>query len=212
MQTSLLPPNATRLERAIEATIGRASAIEDPVDTLNRPATIAGDLLPWLAWQFSVDRWEPDWTEARKRQAITTAIVDHRRKGTPAALERLLVDHDPGLIVVEWFEQSPRATPHTFEIRVPIDGSGGPRSTAAFAETVLRDVANVIPARSHPTMVQLLGVSGAIGIQGVARLVGTARSETAFTIDDSQPWDALLQTEDGEPLQSDDATFLDTRP
>jgi P2-related tail formation protein len=34
----------------------RAAQIDDLVDTLNRPATIAANLLPFMAWQFSVDR------------------------------------------------------------------------------------------------------------------------------------------------------------
>lgn len=203
MQTSLLPPNASRLERAVESAIVRAAEIDDPVDTLNRPATIAANLLPFMAWQFSVDRWNSDWSEARKRQAVGTAIVDHRRKGTPAALDTLLGDHDPRLRIVEWFEQSPRRAPHTFEVQLPLDATGGQRSTAAFATAVAADIAHVKPARSHYVLLQMLGGAGGAALVGAVGAAGLARIDQSAGYDASDIWDRFLQTEDGEPLTDD---------
>ncbi|PZT91663.1 phage tail protein I [Sphingomonas sp.] len=209
---SLLPPNATAFERAVERALSRVTAIDTPVSTLMDPATIDAAVLPFLAWHLSVDRWETDWTDAAKRAAVADAIAEQRRKGTPASVDRVLADFDDLLQLVEWHETTPRGRPHTFEIRLPLGADGGPRSRAAFADAIIRDVARVKPARSQGTLVQLIPVAGRAGIQSVARVLGETRLGMTYTDDRSQPWDALLQTENGEPIQSADGTYLDTRP
>jgi len=44
---SLLPPNATDTERAIEATTERTTDLPVPLRTLWNPDTCPADLLPW---------------------------------------------------------------------------------------------------------------------------------------------------------------------
>lgn len=209
---SLLPPNATAFERSIEAALTRVTSIDTPVASLMDPATIPATALPFLAWHLSVDRWDADWSDTTKRTAVADAIAAQRRKGTPASVDAVLASFDDLLRLVEWHQTIPRGRPHTFEVRLPLGPRGGRRATAAFAEAIIRDVARVKPARSHMTLVQQLHSTGAIGIQAVARAAGQRRVDLAYALDASQPWDRLLQTEDGEPLQSADATFLDTAP
>jgi hypothetical protein len=42
--------------------------------------------LPWLAWTLSVDTWDTDWTEERKRAITAGAIAAQRRKGSVAVV------------------------------------------------------------------------------------------------------------------------------
>jgi phage tail P2-like protein len=216
MAHSLLPPNATRLERAVESATARIGDVPYPIDTLLDPQRIPARWLPWLAWGLSVDSWDAEWTEAEKRAAVAGSIELHRIKGTRASVETVLGRFDQLLELVEWHQTTPRADPHTFEIRLPIAGNGvapgGRRATAAFAEAIIREVGRVKPAREHFRLVQSLELDGAIGIQGVARLAGAARADLAANIDTSPVWAAYLQTEDGEPLQDDAGVFLDTTP
>ncbi len=91
---SLLPPNATPLERALEAHFAaRAEAlpVEAPRDAWI-PERCPEALLPWLAWALSVDRWDADWTPDIKRAVIDAAWSDHQRKGTVGAVKRALRD------------------------------------------------------------------------------------------------------------------------
>lgn len=91
---SLLPPNATELERSLEANFAaRAEAlpVESPKDAWI-PGRCPEALLPWLAWAMSVDRWDPDWPPAIKRAVIASSWADHRRKGTVGAVKRALAD------------------------------------------------------------------------------------------------------------------------
>jgi phage tail P2-like protein len=216
MTHSLLPPNTTPLERAAETATARIGEVPFPIERLWDPQQIPSEWLPWLAWGLSVDSWDEDWSEQAKRDAVADSIALHRIKGTRASVEAVLGRFDQLLDLVEWHQATPRADPHTFEIRLPIAAEGvkpgGRRATAAFAEAIIREVSRVKPAREHFRLVQTLDLEGAIGIQGVARLAGAGRGDMAAVIDTSPAWAAYLQTEDGEPLQDDTGTFVDTAP
>lgn len=87
---SLLPPNATDAERAIEAAIARAAEVPVPIRATWNADTCPAHLLPWLAWAFSVDEWDAAWPELAKRAAIRDAVAIQRRKGTVWAIRRVL--------------------------------------------------------------------------------------------------------------------------
>ncbi|QXT36846.1 phage tail protein I [Sphingomonas sanguinis] len=218
MMNSLLPPNATRLERALEAGVCLPAEIDAAAlaDVVANPMTAPAFLLPWLAWGESVDTWDADWSEADKRATIAASIAQHRIKGTRASVEMVLARFDQLARLVEWHQASPHRPAHTFDVIVPMvlpDGTapGGRRSSAAFADAIIREIARVKPLREHMRLVQEIAVAGAIGITGVARAVTYTRADADVVIDQSPDWAAYLQTEDGEPLQSNDGTFLDTR-
>ncbi len=85
---SLLPPNATAFELAVEG----ATCVPLPIPNqmLWNPAECPAALLPWLAHSLSVDAWETTWTEQTKRDVIATAVAVHRRKGTRAAIREVI--------------------------------------------------------------------------------------------------------------------------
>jgi phage tail P2-like protein len=217
MTTSLLPPNATALERALEAGV-RAGSVTTPVDRIDDPLTCPAELLPWLAWGLSVDSWDGDWSEADKRDAVANSLAFHRIKGTRLSVETVLARFDKLAELVEWHEATPRQAPNTFDVVIPLvmaDGTapGGRRATAAFAEAIIREVSRVKPLREHMTLVQALTIAGAIGVQGVARVFAEVRQDMDLVADPSLAWNFYLQTEDGEPLvDAADGSFLDTTP
>ena len=85
----LLPPNASRLERALSQA---AALIHRPevIGSLWSAATCPAALLPWLAWSLSVDEWDEAWPHERKQQAVLQAVQLHQKKGTPWAVLRAL--------------------------------------------------------------------------------------------------------------------------
>lgn len=82
---TLLPKNASPLERALSAATGRFSppAI---VPTLWNAATCPAAVLPFLAWALSVDEWDHGWSVEKKRAVIAAAREIHQKKGTPHAI------------------------------------------------------------------------------------------------------------------------------
>ncbi|WP_286999162.1 MULTISPECIES: phage tail protein I [Comamonas] len=48
-------------------------------------------LLPWLAWAWSVDEWDPAWTEGQQRAMVGASIKLHKKKGTVWAVRDALL-------------------------------------------------------------------------------------------------------------------------
>ncbi|MEE2635520.1 MAG: phage tail protein I [Pseudomonadota bacterium] len=149
MSDSLLPHNASPQERAIEAVTGPAMAPSVLLRAIWDPDSCPVDLLPWLAFAFSVDVWDPEWSEGTKREVIRRSFEVHRKKGTRKAVETALAAMGFNTDLSEWFEHG--GDPHTFRI----DAFGedifdaGYQIDAALLERVTRAVETVKPARSH---------------------------------------------------------------
>jgi len=120
----LLPPNATVHERAMAGAVSRLSDVPLRVRDAWNPDTCPAELLPWLAWAFSVDEWQDGWTEAEQRAVIKNALYVHKKKGTLAALKRAVEPLGYIIRIVEWFEESPPGTPFTFRLEVGVLDKG----------------------------------------------------------------------------------------
>ena len=204
---SLLPPASTALERAFENAVARRiDALAIPVDTLWNPSKIAAPLLPWLAWGLSIDRWDPNWTEAQKRAACQNAIAEQRKKGTPASIKSVLASYDPLLRLVEWFETRPRGIPHTFEIRLPLYDGRTPAARAQLVEDVIRDIEMVKPVRSHFRFVQLAELLQRCRPVAAVRPVIFARFEAQAYPGSPMPGSGRRLLEDGSFLLNEDGT------
>ena len=80
---TLLPPNASELERAIEGAIqAQLEVVPIPLPKLWYPDTCPASFLPWLAWALSVDHWNDRWSVDLQRNAIRQSYKIHQQKGT----------------------------------------------------------------------------------------------------------------------------------
>jgi len=208
LAASLLPPNASDQERALEDAM-RARIDLSSVGTLWNPQTCPAAILPYLAWGLAITRWDPEWSEAEKRAAIADAIPFHRRKGTRAAVREVLDRFEPLLQIVEWWEMSPRGDPHTFEVRAPSGEIPASFLTSDTAAAIIRDVAAAKPVRSHFTFIQSLEAQALGWLAGGANIATFERASMEAAHDDDPIWGRLLQTEDGEPLADDDDELLE---
>lgn len=118
----LLPPNATTEETALAETVSRVGDVPVPIRTLWDPDTISADLLPWLAWAFSVDDWDASWPESTKRAAISAAVGIHRKKGTAQAVKDAIAVVNKAAEVLEWFETN--GQPYTFSVYIDVTSTG----------------------------------------------------------------------------------------
>lgn len=153
---SLLPPNATALERNAAQVLGEAERINVPLRSLWQPQHCPKHLLPWLAWALSVDEWDDQWSEAQKRRAIEASVHVHRHKGTLGALQRALDAVDYHIKVVEWHQATPPAAPYTFRADVTLENRGLDDATQA---RILRLIHSAKNARSHLTALRMVGNS-----------------------------------------------------
>ncbi|EME8412182.1 TPA: phage tail protein I [Klebsiella michiganensis] len=137
MSNSLLPPSSTAWLRYTEAGCARLSAIAVALRTLWTPTASPVDLLPYLAWALSVDRWDKDWPADRKIAAIQRSYWLHRRKGTRAAVRRVVEDMGFSATFAEWFEVGD--TPGTFRLEVDIKEVGLTAKTLAELNRLIND-------------------------------------------------------------------------
>ena len=87
---TLLPPNATPLERALAKACAMPHSPEE-IRQLWNHRTCPLHLLPWLAWAWSVDEWDTAWTEAQQRAMVGASIKLHKKKGTVWAVREALL-------------------------------------------------------------------------------------------------------------------------
>lgn len=126
MSVSLLPPNASTLEKHVEQVI--SPELSFPNRDIWNPDKCPEHLLPQLAWALSVDDWDSSWPVERKRQVLRDIIYVHRKKGTRAAVERVVsAIRGDDIRVTEWFEDRLNLTPGEFTVnylstQVPVDG------------------------------------------------------------------------------------------
>ena len=182
---SLLPANATALERAIEAAQARLADVPVPVDQLWDPWRCPAELLPWLAWAWSVDEWDPAWPEEVRRRVIAAAPDVHRLKGTRAAVEQALQAIGVIADIVEWWQRQPAGVPGTFSVTAWVNeqlAAGG----AVLTDRVQRQIDAIVRrtkpvSRSYDLLVGVLfGLR--VGTAAVQRAVECDRELVAASV------------------------------
>ncbi|OCG12782.1 phage tail protein I [Gilliamella sp. wkB292] len=117
---TLLPPSATRLEK----NLSQAMLCEPPIPlrSLWDPMTCPFELLPYLAWQYSVDRWDENWSEKTKRKVIAEAFEIHKLKGTKEAIRRAVEPFGYLISITEWWQNDQK--PGTFALQIGVLDKG----------------------------------------------------------------------------------------
>ncbi|MEK2608495.1 phage tail protein I [Pseudomonas shirazensis] len=144
--TALLPNNSTPLERALGSVAHDRTKIT--LRTLYNPDTCPAHLLYQLAWAWSVDRWDDEWSEAVKRSVIRSAYFVHSRKGTIGALRRVVEPFGYLIEVVEWWQTVPEGVPGTFALKVGVSDAGISDETYRELSALLDDAR---PVSRHMT-------------------------------------------------------------
>lgn len=170
-ESSLLPPNSTPQERALEAAVARIGDIPAPVRETIDPDQCPEALLPWLAWALSLDAWRAEWPLHIRRARVREAMRIARRKGTAKAVRDAVASFGGSVLLSEWFQQSPVGDPHTFAMVLNVSGQGGATASAEFVDDVIGEVRRTKPARSHFTFTQGIQAAGEIGLIGATRAV-----------------------------------------
>lgn len=176
MSDSLLPPSASNFMRCAEAVGTRITGIPVDLNTLWSPDTCPVHLLPYLAWAFSVDRWDRNWPEETKRQVIRDAWLIHRHKGTLSALRKVVEPLGYTIEIKEWWQLNEE--PGTFRIVVGVLDQG---ITDEMHMEIERLIADAKPVSRHLAgMTITLDTKGNI-FTGAGCYLGDALTVYAFT-------------------------------
>ncbi|WP_320179663.1 phage tail protein I [Roseovarius pacificus] len=158
--SDLLPHNATPQESAIDDAVSRIGDIGPGVREVWSPERCPSNLLPWLAWAFSVDQWEPDWTDDQKRATIRAAIDVQRTKGTIGAVKVGLAALNIQARVLEWHRQQTPGAEYTYKLLVDADYDAPVRSLEQI-ERALEIVDRTKSLRSHLDEIEITSVTRA---------------------------------------------------
>ncbi|KAB0463970.1 phage tail P2-like protein [Pseudomonas tolaasii NCPPB 2192] len=158
----LLPGNSTPLERQAAQALAQIQHVPIPLRQLCNADTCPVDLLPYLAWAFSVDRWDSKWTEAAKRAAIRSSHYIHSRKGTIGALRRVVEPLGYLIEVLEWWQTTPLGVPGTFAIKVGVLDTG-------ITEEMYQELTWLIDD-ARPVTRHLTGLAISLETQGVLNI------------------------------------------
>ena len=152
MAHTLLPHSATSQERAIEQSIVRSSDFYPNYVRNWVPADVPENILPWLAWAYSVDEWPAAWPLAVRRDYTEQSYFIHRHKGTVGAVRRALRSVTGGdeMMLEEWFQYN--GPVHTFTVTAEAFDlwlRDGPPISPEFYRQIRAVVYASKPVRSH---------------------------------------------------------------
>ena len=140
ISSHLLPLGSTPLEKHAAEIL--KSSVENPViiaDLIN-PERCPPQLLAYLAWAFSVDKWDENWTDEVKRIAIKQAFFVHKHKGTIAAVKRVVEPIGYLVELKEWFAMQPQGKEGTFSITIEVSETGLNEQTYNELVRLINDV------------------------------------------------------------------------
>ena len=177
---SLLPSNRTPLEQALAQVSMEKPALPDVLRRMIRPDTCPVELLPWLAIQRSVDRWDPQWSEAIKRKVIKDSFEIHKRKGTLGALRRVIEPFADVIDITEWHQLEPMGEPGTFSMSLALFESGLSEQGLADLERMITD--------TKPISRHLVGLNITYSPKGELFLGATICSGDEMVISSAELW------------------------
>jgi phage tail P2-like protein len=167
MNNSLMPTGSSLVERRLAVACADASNLNVPLRDLWDPWKCPAKFLPYLAWAFSVDRWDETWTESEKRQEISDAFWIHQRKGTVAALRRVIEKMGYAISVTEWWEVADPAG--TFRLAVDLNDIG-------ITYDMLKDLERLIeetkPVSRHLAQLNMTATITGNILAGAAHCIG----------------------------------------
>ena len=150
MNNSLMATGSSVLEQRAAAACASISDLSVPLRDLWNPWKCPVKFLPYLAWAFSVDRWEENWSENAKRQAVSDAFWIHQRKGTVAAVRRVIENLGYSMTIQEWWEVADPAG--TFRLEIDLDDIG---ITEPMIKELERIIGDAKPVSRHISQLTL---------------------------------------------------------
>ncbi|POA21521.1 MULTISPECIES: phage tail protein I [unclassified Pseudomonas] len=200
--SSLLPLNSTPLELALEAANYEDTLI--PLRSLYNADTCPEHLLPYLAWAWSVDRWNNSWLPEAKRSAIRSAYDVHARKGTIGSLRRVIEPLGYLIDVVEWFDTVPEGVPGTFALEVGLNDAG-------ITEELYEELAWLIDD-ARPVSRHMTNLAISLQTQGVLDIAVCVYEGEEIDVYPPDPQDIDVTGALGPALCVDETDTLDVYP
>ena len=185
--SNLLPKNANQFERDLEDTTARIDEVPITIRDSWNAEDCPVELLPWLAWAFSLDSWQGYWTEDVKRQRIRDAIAIQQKKGTKKSILDVIEAYGAEAQLTESFDpvvSGQVLAPRQFAVDLNINSVGVQNSS--FTADLFDAVRTFKRCGSYFELRQLIEIGGGnigdesrsgIGFVGRTRVIKFVRLE-----------------------------------
>ncbi len=149
MSDRLLPAGSSALEVVAAEACATIETLPVPLRRLWSAQDCPAELLPYLAWAWSVDRWDSGWSESTKRAVVAASEHVHRHKGTIGSIRRVVEPLGYLIRIIEWWKTGD--VPGTFRLDVGVLDTG---ITEEMYNELERLIADARPCSRH-----LIGLS-----------------------------------------------------
>lgn len=167
--TSLLPPNATPLERAMESiTVDMLLPVDFDCRSLWSAEQCPVHLLPWLASALGLDDWDDQWPEHIKRSEVANAIEIQSIKGTIYSIKKAAASFGVTTTVREYRDYPDDMAPCHYQITA----TGG---TAEIQYNMEKAVFKAVRASDSFTLVNGTAGGATLNMIGIGRCITMQR-------------------------------------
>ena len=142
---------------------------------------LTSDQLDHLAASCNMTTWRQTWPIDLKRQVARALRMQKAKMGTLFAVKQVLESIGSAVRIKEWWEFTPKQTPHTFEIIATLSNVEGTLS-AEMQEDFFSLLDSAKALRSHYTFTLSLSKEAHLGITPAFKQIVSARIRT-----DQQP-------------------------
>lgn len=136
--------------------------------------SLTSEQLDHLAYSWDASVWRDSWPIELKRSIVKQVVQEKRKKGMRKAVEEAVEALGSAATIQEWWEQTPKGTPHTFTIYASLGQIDGTLDSE-MQEDLIALINDAKPVRSHFDFVVVKNLLGRIGWRGSVRPVAYAR-------------------------------------
>lgn len=144
--SKLLPSNRTKFENNVATVAAKNTELAVEIKSLASIDDVPDHFLSFLAWQYSVDKWDEKWQPSLQRQLIKKSFRQHQLKGTRAAIREILRQFGYSAVFEEWWETMPMGVPGTFVLTLDLNGQ---ELSEDIYQEVNRLISDAKPASRH---------------------------------------------------------------
>lgn len=130
--------------------------------------------LDHLAAGFDVTTWRDTWSIDVKRRVAKVLATQKNRTGTLSAVKEVLSSLGASVRITEWWQETPKGTPHTFKVVASLQSLPGVLDIQA-QEDFFALLDDAKPARSHYTFTLAQNGAADICLSAVGRPLTFAR-------------------------------------
>ena len=178
--SQLIPENLVRDKNVNASAEALDPALQEISQSVDIPSiymrldSLTSEQLDHMAVEWDASVWMQSWPIQIKKSVLMGVIRDKWKRGTLGAVKRAIESIATFANLTEWWQETPKGTPHTFKITASLNSYEGVLESE-LQENLLALIDDAKPVRSHYVFILLKRYSGQIGFVGIGRKLSYAR-------------------------------------